>query len=133
MAASGEQQRDSTIHTQVFILPQTPLPARSTHNIEFPVLHSRSLLVIHSKYDSVYMSIPNFLSIPSPVFCSVPSLVPDTDGYKCTPLGTQIRAIIHPVFSYSAHAVMMGTVHIFLKSLSNTYMENSLDFLKRYL
>ena len=33
---------------------------------EFPVLHSRSLLVIHLKCSSVYMSIPNSLAIPSP-------------------------------------------------------------------
>ena len=31
---SGEQRRDSVIHIQVSILPQTPLPPRLTHNIE---------------------------------------------------------------------------------------------------
>ena len=31
---SGEQQRDSAIHTHVSILPQTPLPSRLPHNIE---------------------------------------------------------------------------------------------------
>ena len=30
-----------------------------------PVLHSRSLLVLHFKYSSVYMSIPNSLTVPS--------------------------------------------------------------------
>ena len=30
------------------------------------MLDSRSLLVIHFKYSSVYMSIPNSLTIPSP-------------------------------------------------------------------
>ena len=31
---SGAQQRDSTIHIHVSILPQTPLPSRLPHNIE---------------------------------------------------------------------------------------------------
>ena len=31
---SGEQQRDSTIHIHVSILPETPLPSRLPHNIE---------------------------------------------------------------------------------------------------
>ena len=67
---SGEQQRDSFIHIRVSILPQTPLPSRLPHNIEesfmFHVLYSRSLLVIHSKYSSMYMSIPNSLTISYP-------------------------------------------------------------------
>ena len=33
---------------------------------EFSVLYSRSLLVSHFKYSSVYMSIPNSLTVPSP-------------------------------------------------------------------
>ena len=33
---------------------------------EFPVLYSRSLLVIHFKYSSVYMSIPNSLTVSFP-------------------------------------------------------------------
>ena len=31
---SGEQQRDSRIHTHVCILPQTPLSSRLLHSIE---------------------------------------------------------------------------------------------------
>ena len=31
---SGEEQRDSALHGQVSILPQTPLPSRLPHNIE---------------------------------------------------------------------------------------------------
>ena len=34
MIASGEQQRDSTIHIHVSILPQPPFPSRLPHNIE---------------------------------------------------------------------------------------------------
>ena len=34
------------------------------YSAEFPVLHSRSLLVIHFKYSSVYMSILNSQYIP---------------------------------------------------------------------
>ena len=33
---------------------------------ETSVLYSRSLLIIHFKYSSVYMSVPNSLSVPSP-------------------------------------------------------------------
>ena len=50
----------------VSILPEIPLPSRLPHNTEFPVLYTRSLLVIHFKYGSVYMLIPNSLTIPSP-------------------------------------------------------------------
>ena len=32
---SGEQQRDSAMHTHVSILPQTPLPSRLPHDIEW--------------------------------------------------------------------------------------------------
>ena len=35
------------------------------------MLYSRSLLVIHFKYSSVSMSIPNSLTIPSPNFCNI--------------------------------------------------------------
>ena len=34
VVVSGEQQRDSTIHTHVSILPQTPLLSRLPHNTE---------------------------------------------------------------------------------------------------
>ena len=52
---SGEQQRDLAIHMHVSILPQTPLPSRWPHT----QCNSRSLLIIHFKYSSVYMSTPN--------------------------------------------------------------------------
>ena len=41
-----------------------PIQAATYHWAEFPVLYSKSLLVIHFKYSSVYMSIPNSLTIP---------------------------------------------------------------------
>ena len=48
MIVSGGQQRDSAIYIRVSILPATPLLSRLPHNIEqFPVLYSRTLLVIH--------------------------------------------------------------------------------------
>lgn len=51
----------------VSILPQAPLPSKLTHNIEqLHVLYSRSLLVMHFKYSSVYMTFPLSLTIPSP-------------------------------------------------------------------
>ena len=64
---SGEQGRDSAIHIHVSILLQTPPPFQSAteHWEESHVLYSRSLLVIHFKYSSVYMSISNSLIIPS--------------------------------------------------------------------
>ena len=57
LLVSGGQQRDSATHTDVSILPQTPFAPRLPHNIEFPVLYSRSLLVFHFKYSHVYMPI----------------------------------------------------------------------------
>ena len=56
---SGEQQRDSAIHMHVSILPQTPLPSRRPHTQHSSLCNSRSLLIIHFKYSSVYMSTPN--------------------------------------------------------------------------
>ena len=38
-----------------------PIQATTSHAAESPVLHIGSLLVIHFKYSSVYMSIPNSL------------------------------------------------------------------------
>ena len=52
-------------HTHVSILPQTPVQAAAWHRAESPVLHSRSLLVLHFKFSSVYKSIPNSLTISS--------------------------------------------------------------------
>ena len=42
----------------------SPSQATTWHWAELSVLHSRSLLVIHFKHSSVYMSIPNSLSLP---------------------------------------------------------------------
>ena len=65
---SGGQQRNSAIHIHVSILPQTPLPSRLSRNIEQSSMSytSRTLLLIHFKCSSVYMSISNSLTIPSP-------------------------------------------------------------------
>ena len=43
-----------------------PIPGATSHWIEFPVLYSRSLLLIHDKCCSVYVSITKSLTIPSP-------------------------------------------------------------------
>ena len=62
---SDGQQRDSVTHiyTHKSILPQIPLPPRLPHNIEHSFLYCTvGPCWLHS---SVYMSIPNFLSIPS--------------------------------------------------------------------
>ena len=80
MTASGEQQRDSAIYMCVCvcvyvcvcgcvsILPQTPLSSKLAHNkwAEFPALYRRSLFAIPFKYNSVYMSTPDSLTILSP-------------------------------------------------------------------
>ena len=47
-------------------LNSLPIQAATQHWAEFPMLYRRLLLVIHFKYSSVYMSILNSLTIPSP-------------------------------------------------------------------
>ena len=65
VVVSSEQQRDSAVHTHVSILLKTSPPSRLPHNTEpSSRLYNRSLLVIHFKYSSVFMSIPNSLSFP---------------------------------------------------------------------
>ena len=49
---SGVQKSDSVIHTHISI----PFPFRLLQNTEFPVLYSRSFLVIYFQYSRVYMS-----------------------------------------------------------------------------
>ena len=55
---------DSVLH--ISILFQILLPFRLLQNIEFPVLHSRTLLVIYFECRSVYMSISSSKFIPPP-------------------------------------------------------------------
>ena len=63
---SGEQQRDSAIHSHVSILPQTLLPPRLPENTEhsFPCYTVGAWLSLSNTYPSMYMSIPNSLTIP---------------------------------------------------------------------
>ena len=61
---SGTQQRDSAIY--IYMCTCSP-PNSSSIQAEFCVLYSRSLLVIHLKQSSVYMNIPNSLTIPFPL------------------------------------------------------------------
>ena len=58
---STEQQRAlSHTYTCIHSLPKPPpIQAATEHWAEFPVLYRRSLLVIHFKYSSMYMSVPN--------------------------------------------------------------------------
>ena len=84
---SGGQQRGSVTHIHVSILPQTPLPSRLPHDIkQFPVLSSRTLLVIHLKYvdRSVHIPIPNSITIHSlhPSLVTTSSLSPHKALYK---------------------------------------------------
>ena len=58
---AGGQQRNSAIDIHVSILPQIPLPSRLPRNTE----QSSLCYTDHFEYSSVYMSIPNSLTIPS--------------------------------------------------------------------
>ena len=63
----GGQQRGSAVHMHVSVLPQTPFPSRLPHNIDQrSMCYRRSLLVMHFKYRSVYLSIPSSLTSFSP-------------------------------------------------------------------
>ena len=75
MIISGGQQKDSAIHIHISIVPQTPLPSRLPCNIEQSSM-CYGILVMHLKYSSVYMPIPNSLTIPAP------SIVPHTNNHK---------------------------------------------------
>ena len=69
---SGEEWGDSATHTRVSDLPQTPLLPMVPQNTEqVPMLHSRSLLVIHFKYSKCVPGHPNRLN-----YCWLPS-------YRC--------------------------------------------------
>ena len=63
----------------IYIYPFSPkLPshqAATEHWAEFPVLYSRSLLVIHFRYSRVYMSIPNPLTISSPILPPLATII----------------------------------------------------------
>ena len=76
---SGGTQPYACIHS-----PQMPLPSRMPHNVEQSSMwYSRSLLVIHFKYKSVCMSIPNSLAIPSPSPCPLAIILPSV-FWLCT-------------------------------------------------
>ena len=47
-----------------------PIQTSTKYWVEFHVLYSRSLWVIHLKYNSVYMLIPNLLTAPPPIIIS---------------------------------------------------------------
>ena len=63
---SSGQQRDSVIHIYIYPLP-LKLPFHpGCHITPSRVLHSRTLSVIRFKYSSVYLLIPDSLTILSP-------------------------------------------------------------------
>jgi len=58
---SGIQQRESVIHIHVATPFQVLFPFGCHHNIEQSLLcYTGNLLVINSKYSSVYLPIPNY-------------------------------------------------------------------------
>ena len=68
VTVSGEQERDSALHTHVSTLPLTPLPSRLPCNLkQSSVCYTVGpCWFIHLKYSSVYMSIQTLqLSLPS--------------------------------------------------------------------
>ena len=69
MLVSGEQQRDSAVHTHVSILPQTPLSSRLPHNIEQSFM--------------CYAVSPCSLSILNIAVCTCPPKLPN---YPFSPL-----------------------------------------------
>ena len=62
MNSEGTQ---SYVYTNPFPLDSPVIQPAASCWAEFPVLFSRPLLVTYFKYGSVYMSIPNSLTIPS--------------------------------------------------------------------
>ena len=58
---SGVQQSDSFIYIHISIVFQILFPCRVLQNTEyeFPMLYSRSLVIIYFMYSSVYLLIPN--------------------------------------------------------------------------
>ena len=74
-------------HTYIWIhLPQTPLPSLLWHNIEQSSLCYRSLLGIHFKYNNVYMSISNSLSLPFIIFAGIFLMYVCVCVYLCVPV-----------------------------------------------
>ena len=69
MIVSGAQQSDSAVHKHVSRLPHTALPSRLPRNIEQSSLCCTVgpcwVSILLNKCSSVYMSIPNSLTIPS--------------------------------------------------------------------
>ena len=57
-------------------MPQLPpIQPATKHGAEFPVLYSRTVLVIHFKYSSGYRSISKSLTIPSPHFSALANII----------------------------------------------------------
>ena len=60
---SAVQQSDSVLHMYLIFFKFFPHVVIAEYWAEFPVLYSRSLLVIYSIYSNVYMSTPESQSI----------------------------------------------------------------------
>ena len=65
MLISSVQQSDSVIHIYYFSY-SFPLQFITGYWIQFPVLYTRFLLLIHPTYTSLYLLIPNSQSSPRP-------------------------------------------------------------------
>ena len=65
LLVSGVQQSDLVTHIHVSILFQIVFPCRLSQSIEFPVLYSRSLLVIYFIHSSICVN-PKLLIYPFP-------------------------------------------------------------------
>ena len=65
---SAARQNESAIHIHIStLLDSFSIKVIMDHLVEFPVLYSRSLLVIYFIYNSVYLSLPISQFVSSPV------------------------------------------------------------------
>ena len=67
LSISAAQRSDPVIHIHTFFFSYyLPSCSSTTDWIEFPVLHSRTSLLIHSKWNSLHLLTPNTPFIPTP-------------------------------------------------------------------
>ena len=97
---SGGQQSNSAVHVRVFTSPKTlshPGCHITLSRVPCRKLHSRSQLVILSKYSNLYMSVSNSLTIPHPHFPESFLIITVTypDNYLLQVLGNFIKTYMH--------------------------------------
>ena len=109
------------IHTYPFSPSSPPSQAATWHWAEFPVLDSRSSLVLHVKHSSVSMSIPNSLTIPSPILPPGDHKVITEDWAEFPVLSSRSLLVLH--VKYSSVCLSIPNSQSILKS-RDTYLLN---------